>query len=271
MAQHPNLYKQKGSDNWRCRFTLNGVSVNETTGTDNLRDAKVYVRTKMAEVHAGTYTPRANIVTVKEICEAKLVSDKVQGLDSYVTVLGRWTNHLEPFFQGMKAAHISTDLLNRYIAQRQGEGALNSSINRELALLKNAYTLAREAGTIKFSPHFPKRLKEPPARSEFLRDDQYPALSVECAKTGPWLSGMFECAYAFGWRSGSLTSLRVRQVNFAENTIRLESHQTKNDEIVLGHMTKKVREAITICCLGKTGDDFVFTRDGQPIVNYAKA
>jgi integrase len=112
-------------------------------------------------------------------------------------------------------------------------------------------------------------LREPPARHGFLRDDQYKALATACAAEGLWLRSMFEVAHAFGWRRAELKSLKVGQLDFPAKTIRLYDTKNASGRVVV--MTQKVEELLTACCEGKGPDDFVFTRDGKPIVEYRKA
>src|SRR5207245_11654388 len=50
--------------------------------------------------------------------------------------------HLAPFFGRRHMAAITTADVRRYVARRQGEGAKNATINRELAVRKRAFTLA---------------------------------------------------------------------------------------------------------------------------------
>jgi hypothetical protein len=40
-------------------------------------------------------------------------------------------NHLKEFFGGLKACNVDTELIRRYIKQRQAQGARNATINRE--------------------------------------------------------------------------------------------------------------------------------------------
>ena len=56
--------------------------------------------------------------------------------------------HLTEFFGSSRALDITTDRVRSYIVQRQGEGATNSSIQKELAALKRAFRLANQAGRI---------------------------------------------------------------------------------------------------------------------------
>jgi integrase len=66
-----------------------------------------------------------------------------------------------------------------------------------------------------------------------------------------------------------LLALRVRQVNLAAGTIRLEPGTTKNSEGREVSMTVPIRALLTQCVHGKGHDDYVFTReDGRPVRDF---
>jgi len=263
-----SLYKQPGSNIWWVQFHRNGQRFRESTGTDNKRKAQDYLRNKIAEASLGTYSPKASHVTVAELVEAKLISDKNNGHKDLRTVEGRWKLHLEPFLGHAKARDLSTASLGRYVQKRQAEGAPNATINRELSLVRAAFYAARRSGILKIIPYFPM-LTESNVRKGFLRDDQYVALATACAAEGLWLRAAFEVAHAYGWRLGELLSLRVRQLDFPAKTIRLFDTKNGSGRVVV--MTEKVRELLFACCAGKGPDDLVFTRKGKPIVDMRKA
>jgi integrase len=263
------LYQQPGSRIWWVQFHRNGQRFRESTRTDNKRKAQDYLRDKIAEASLGTYTPRASRVTVTELVEAKLTSDRNNASKSIDTTEGRWRLHLQPFFGHLKVVNITTALLSKYIKHRQTEKATtNGTINRELGYLRSAFNLARKSGVIKIVPYFPM-LKEAAPRQGFLRDDQYPKLAAACSAEGVWLRGMFEVAQTFAWRKESLQTLKVSQIDFCNNSIRLDD--TKNGDPVTAKMTAVIRELLISCCAGKSQDDFVFTRDGQPVVDFRDA
>src|SRR5947208_9087475 len=58
-----------------------------------------------------------------------------------------------PFFGRRRMAAITTADVRRYVAPRQGEGAKSATINRELAVLSRAFTLAIAAGALLSRPH----------------------------------------------------------------------------------------------------------------------
>jgi len=273
MAKRPKgtgcLYRQPGSKIWWVQFHQNGQRFRESTGTDNKREAVSYLRDKLAEVSLGTYSPKASQVTVAELVEAKLVSDKNNGGKSLDTTNGRWKLHLQPFLGHIKARNLSTALLGKYVEQRQADGVASATINRELALVRAAFHEGRRSGLLRTVPYFPM-LKENNVRQGFLRDDQYSKLAESCAAEGLWLRSMFEVMHSYGWRKGELLKMRVGHLDFVARTIRL--YDTKNASGRTVVMTEKVFELLSSCCAGKSQDDFVFTRpDGKPVVDFRKA
>ena len=263
-----SLYQQPGPKIWWVQFYQHGQRFRESTGTDNKRKADAYLLEKRAEVSHGTYAPNASRVTVNELVEAKLTCDKNNNLKSLNCSEGRWRLHLQPFFGHLKAANVITPLIGKYIEKRQGEGAENATINRNLQFLRAAFNLARKSCVIRVVPYFPL-LRENNIRKGFLRDDQHASLANACAAEGLWLRSMFEVAQSFAWRKGELQTLKVGQLEFFSKTIRV--YDSKNDDGKIVVMTDVILELLTACCAGKSRDDYVFTRpEGTPIVDFRK-
>jgi integrase len=199
-------------------------------------------------------------MTISDLAEAVLRDYAVNQRKSLVTVRGRWELHLKPYFGAMPAESLTTETIEDYIALRLREAAQQSTINKELAILKRAYSLAMLAGKLSRRPHAP-HLAERNVRKGFLRDGDYQRLAAETRKIGLWLGAMFEVAYTYGNRRSELINLRVRQVNLEEGSINLDPGDTKNEDGRLLPLTAKVREFLEQCIQGKTAEDFVFTRD----------
>jgi integrase len=101
-------------------------------------------------------------------------------------------------------------------------------------------------------------------------------LAQACTSVGGIaLRAIFECAVSYGWRLRELTGangLKVSQINFTENSIRLEVGSTKNGDGRLVSMTSTVRELLLQLCVGKCDADYVFTRvDGSPVISFRRA
>ncbi len=119
----------------------------------------------------------------------------------------RFTLHVLPFFTGRKAAEIGTDHVRKYIAQRQGEGAENATINRELALLKRAFSLAMKntPPKVTFRPHVPM-LAEDNTRSGFFERAQFEAVR---ARLFPALQPLVAFMFLTGWRIREVLTLHT--------------------------------------------------------------
>jgi hypothetical protein len=147
-----SLYRQAGSKIWWVQFRHHGQRYRESTGTDNLRKAKDYLRDKLAEVGLGTYTPNASRVTVTELVEAKLTADRNNARKDVKTSEGRWNLHLKDALGHVKARDLSSALLGKYVERRLAEGAPNGTVNRELALVRSMPHAAKvSSGPSRFS------------------------------------------------------------------------------------------------------------------------
>lgn len=203
---------------------------------------------------------------MKELVEDALLRNRNNGNKTVGDDESRWKNHLQPFFGHLRAAQVSSDLIDRYIEHRKsqktrsGTPPENATINRELALLKSAFNHGTEQTPpkLRFVPHF-NMLAENNVRRGFLQDDSYLRLSHECAMEGVWLAGLFETAYAFSWRVEELITLRVGQLDLLGKIIDLG--ETKNGDQRMLPMTEHLFQVLVRCASGKKTNDFVFTHD----------
>jgi integrase len=260
---------QNGSPVWWIKFYDRGIPSRETSHSSDRKVAEKLLKKRLAEVETKTYIPRENI-RVDELI-ADLISDyRVNSQKSTAHVERRWELHLKAFFSRMRACDLATDRVRRYIDARLADGAQPATINRELALLKRAFNLARECTPpkVKIVPYIPM-LKESNVRRGFVESGGYIRLSDQCGRVGLWMRALLECGYTYGWRVEELLGLRVRQVDLLAGTIRLDPGTTKNDQGREVSMTRTVRELLTECVTGKHSEDHVFTRDdGKPVLDF---
>ena len=113
-----------------------------------------------------------------------------------------WKLHLEPYFGHRRASSIGTDQLSSYIANRKSEKAANGTINRELAMLRRAFTLGYKArprkvtALLDLSEHM---LEENNVRTGFVTQEQYKALAEKAA--GEALAAYIACPRVHVWVS----------------------------------------------------------------------
>jgi len=128
----------------------------------------------------------------------------------------------------MRAMELNTARVKRYIDLRQGEGAKNGTINRELAALSKMLTLGAQNTPRKVLavPHIPK-LKEANPRKGFFEYEEYQAVLAELPE---FYRGPVTFAYHTGWRQGEVLELQWANVDLQSNTVSLDVGTTKNEE-----------------------------------------
>ena len=136
--------------------------------------------------------------------------------------------HLQPFFGHIKSEKVVSATLERYVEARRNAGRADSTIKRELTMLKRAFRVAQQTtppkvGKIPDSA----RLKEASARQGFFEHAEYQAL-LEALPAE--LKPVLVFAYYTGCRRSEILKLRWTQVDLVEQEIRLEPGTTKNEE-----------------------------------------
>jgi integrase len=134
--------------------------------------------------------------------------------------------HLEPAFGKTRAAELGTQDLQRYIGSRRAAGAEDSTINRELALVRRAFRLAATSDPPKVVRLLKvPRLVEDNVRTGFLEYEQYVPLRDALPAR---LKAIFVVGYHLGCRFGELRQIEWSQVDLEAGEIRLFRHQTKS-------------------------------------------
>jgi integrase len=269
------MFKRAGSNFWWIQYHRNGKCYRESSHTSKESQARRFLQRRLAEAASDLFiTPQTAKIRVSELAEDFLRDQKICERKAAHDAKTRWDLHLKPSFGHLRALMVGTDLLSRYIVQRQEEGAKNATVNRELACLKRMFNLGMQASPPKVHrvPKFP-RLAERNVRTGFVEDADYGKLTDACDSIGLWMRGLFEIAYNYGWRVGELLNLRVRQVDLLSGTIRLNSGETKNDDGRVVVMTEKVRWLLTGCIASKKPEEYVFTRggNGKPVRDFRDA
>ncbi len=262
----------RGGTYW-VKYYKWGKPYRESADTDNYDKALRFLKFKLKQIELGRFVePRLERTLVESLWEPfKSNLERKHAKDTYHAEM-RWDNHLKPFFVNMRIVDVTGTRLNEYVSERQGDKVKDSTIIRELAVLKRMFKVGYKSDppTVLRVPPFPE-LKESPARQGFLADADYTKLANECAKEGLWLRAMLAVFYSFGWRKSELLNLRVRQVDLKARTIRLDAGTTKNNRGRLARMTEEVHTLLTACIERKQPEDYVFTRgDDRRVKDFRK-
>ncbi|WP_158786816.1 site-specific integrase [Granulicella sp. L46] len=224
----------------------------------------------LAKKHRGEITGGTpDKVLIGELLDDVLKSD-IEESTRYIWKVVVEKN-LRPFFGSIRAARLSTDIMERYREKRVSEGCAESTANRELSVLRTAFHNARKRTPPKVVvvPYFPM-VQETTVRKGFLSDDQYAALRDALPDE---LKPLFVCGYVTGIRKGELTDIRWQQVDFDGELLALEPDETKNREgrtvpILKGDMRNLLLAAKRDRDENWPESPWVFSREGNKIKSF---
>jgi integrase len=269
--------RQRGAV-WWVRYYRNGRRHEESSGSTKKGDAERLLKLREGDVARGVpITPQVGRLRFDDAVADVVTDYRINGKRSLAHVERRVKLHLEPAFGGKRMAALTTADIRAFVAQRQAAGASNAEINRELSIVKRAFTLAVQAGSLLARPHIPM-LHEDNVRQGFFEREEFEDVRAQLPEA---LRGVVTFAYLTGWRVPSeVLPLQWAQVDRRAKMIRLEPGQTKNAEgrtmpyellpelaAVIEAQWKerdrlKAAGVITPC---------VFHRDGEPVRHFGAA
>lgn len=224
------LFQQRGSKFWWIQYYIGGKRVRESTRTAHRPSAVKILNDKIAAVDAGRPVgPQTDRSTFEDL--ARILIDEYEANERRsLRRIKQALAHLRDFFGDHKAKDITADAINRYVAMRraephrQGTGASNATINRELTALRRAMTLAVKSRKLAYRPEF-ELLEENNTRTGFLEPGEFQAIYDELP---PYFKPVLHVAYLTGWRAQEILSRQWRHIDFDTGWLRLEVGETKN-------------------------------------------
>lgn len=228
------MFKKKGSRFWQISVydPITGKQVQESTKSESKAVAEAMLRDRLAKADQGFPLSEMKKLTYEDMRASLLLDYETKGnkgLKKYKS--GEpWglVQHLDPFFKNRLARTINTDLLYRYISDRQKAKKENATINRTLALLKRMMNIARRDGKLAFLPYFPMLSESHNVRTGFVEDEQFEALRAAMPER---LHPLLLFLYQTGCRVGAAKEIRWSQIEDSDKMyVRLEGVQTKNKE-----------------------------------------
>jgi integrase len=265
-----SVYQQKGRTTWWIQYYRNGKAIRESAHTDKEKVAEKLLAKRLGEVSNGTLIdPKDRKITVDDLYQALLAEYRDNFRASIIGAEQRWTSRLKQHFGGMRAANLTTAMLNSYVSWCREQDLGAATINRDLAALRRCFKLGQKSKTIRDVPYFP-HLKEPKPRQGFTEEQCFRKLIESTPEL--WLRALVTTAYTFGFRRSELLTMRVEQVNLIDRTITLHPGTTKSGEGRVITMTENVFVLLQACVAGKKSDDYVFTRsNGRRVHDFRKS
>jgi integrase len=209
-------------DVWWVRVYVENKPISRSSKSTKKSDAIKLRDQLLAKKHRGEITGGTPDKSLDDVLKSD-IEDSTRYIWKLVV-----EKNLRPSFGKVRAARLSTDLMDRYRERRIGQGSGDATVNRELSIMRTSFHNARKRTPPKVNvvPYFPM-VKETTVRKGFLTDAQYATLRDELPQE---LKALFVCGYITGIRKGELLDIRWPQVEFESGIIALEPDETKNRE-----------------------------------------
>ena len=149
---------------------------------------------------------------------------------------------LKRVFDGKRLADITPFLIEKYKRLRKEEGRSEVTVNRELAFLKNLFSMAMKWGKASENPVKQVRFfREDNGRTRFLTDEEEERLLAACS---PSLRPLVLTALHTGFRKSELLSLTWQDIDFSRRVVTVQASYAKNGETRSIPMTATVTKAL---------------------------
>jgi integrase len=258
---------KRGSIYW-IAYCFRGKEHRESSRSDSESQARKLLKKRIGEVANGHLIgPSEERLSFEDLAKMLIVDYEINGKRSLESVRLS-IRHLKEFFGLDRAVDITADRVAKYVRERQKEGAANGSINRELAALKRAFTLATRAGKLGSAPYIPL-LEENNSRRGFLDHGSFLALRDGLPAH---LKDPVTFLYLSGWRVSEMRTLEWRDVDLPGRELCLRPEVSKNKDGRPLPLRGELLEIIHRAHEKRRPDcPHVFHDDGQPIGDFRKA
>jgi hypothetical protein len=160
------------------RFYMRGQRITENSKLEDRDAAEALLKQRVTESAAGEISGPVGSATVGDLCKLVFADYKLRKLRDAKTVEWRYAANVAPKLGNVNAARITANHIRQFVDDRWNDGASDSTINRELSIVRRAYTLAmrEDPPLVRRAPYIPK-LEEDNARQGFLELEQYEQLA----------------------------------------------------------------------------------------------
>jgi integrase len=209
---------------WYIQYYDHGRKISESSRFGDREQAENLLKQRMADMLSGRDVASSK-ATVADLCGLVLADYRLRKRRDTQHVEWRYKAHIEEALGSILAPRLTAAQIRTYIECRRKEDASDTTINRELAIIRRAFTLGmrEDPPLVRRAPYIPK-LEEDNVRQGFLEPEQYEKLLEEVPVP---LKALYVCAYHVGTRKGELRKIRWPQVDFESALIRLPAGQTK--------------------------------------------
>lgn len=246
-------------------FYCKGKEYRTSAKTAKKRKAEEVLAFYLGQVARGEFQgfQQEKALTLADLCTLVLDDAEVRELRDVYHMRFR-AEHLTQFFGAETPAESITEAaIARYVAARRKQGRKLSTINRELAVLRQALRLARKRHLVKELPDM-ERFPEHNVRLVFFEPDVYEAVLAHLPDV---LQDVVRFAYLTGWRRGQIVRLEWKDVH--HGVLRLSGATVKHKDVQVLSLTGELAEIIERRRLAQHPEaPWVFHREGQLIRDF---
>jgi integrase len=244
---------------WYIHYSVNGILHKESAKTRVKSEAIAMLKRRTGEAARGEIA--IGNPTMDALLDGVVSDYENRQLKSLQDVASRIV-HLKTRWGGLKAKAFTASQVQIHIQERRAAEVAPATINRELAILRRAFTLGRDNGQVFSAPKI-TALPEDNARQGFFTDAEFSGLRRHLPD---WMRTLVTFAYFTGCRLGELRSMKWEQVDLPEQVVRLG--KTKNGHPRTVALSRELHSMLTMDrASAKT--PFVFECDGQPLGKFA--
>jgi integrase len=170
-------------------------------------------------------------------------------------------------FDQDRARDVTASRVAQYVRERLAAGKARATVNRELAALRRAFTIAVEQERLTSGPRI-KMLTEAPPRQCFVNLGD---LEKIVAGLPDYLRDLARFGFLTGWRVGEITTLEWCDVDREGRRITLRREHSKNGQPRVIPVTTMLDEIMARRWEARGSSAHVFHHNGRRIGDFRKA
>lgn len=261
------VFKRKGSQVYRTRFTINGIRIDQSTKECNKHDAERFEHKLRAEVKEElVYGVKLKHSWAE--CESRWFNEM-----KHKRTLNADKSHFKYIeqtkFFNLKIEDITKQDIENLASTRESTSVSPATINRMLALVKAVLNRANKHwGWIDKVPYISMR-KESKGRIRWETRDNINRILFKLDEYGAHhTKRLVELATLTGLRKSNLVKMEKSWVNIERRTVTIPAKAFKTDIDFTIPLNNRAMEIILSAWDNTT--KFVFTKNGKPISGYGR-
>lgn len=257
---------------WWIAYYDNGRECRESSHSQERSVAERLRRQRVGEVAAGkTQSPALKLKAPRSVKAGDLLDlvEQDYRLNGRTGASGRTIlRRLRSYFADYTVEACTSLAIAHYMESRQRKGRKPGTINREMNVLRRAFTLGYQHDLISRKPAVPRLPDLAVCNEFFTRED----VDLLLPYLPDYLRDVTLFAYLTGWRKGEITGLRWNNVDRKGDVTRLEPAQNKGRDVrvlvLQGELAELIERQWERRRVGRAPAVHVFHRRGHQLKKF---